>query len=80
MKADENKAFYMNEIACKIDRALFVHNLGDLLSQTREGIQGCSLADDGEHVIIRYAHGSIRTVDIAMDSYIAIIRDVTKHI
>lgn len=61
------------------DRALFVENLGYLLSQTREGIAGCYL-DNDEVVHVQFKGGSERLVNVACDSYMAIIRDVTKQL
>lgn len=61
------------------DRALFVENLGVLLSQTREGIQQAYLDyDDMVHVV--YHGGSEKLINVAMDSYMAIIRDVVKRL
>ena len=36
MKANERIAMFMDEKAAKADRKLFVRNLGELLSQTRD--------------------------------------------
>lgn len=61
------------------DRALFVENLGILLSQTREGIQQAYLDnDDVVHVV--YHSGFEKHINVAMDSYMAIIRDVVKRL
>ena len=63
------------------DRRLFVRNLGWLLSQTRCGVVSCGLYGDQnrEYVIVRYDHGGKREIDVTADSYLAIIRDVTKR-
>ena len=75
--ANEAKAAYMHRDAALNDRKLFVHNLGVLLSQTREGISGAYLDDDElAHIVYSGGHEEIRNV--RMDSYLAIIRDVTK--
>lgn len=64
------------------DRRLFVRNLGWLLSQTRCGVVSCELYtdQDREYVIARYDHGSKREIDVTADSYLAIIKDVTKRV
>lgn len=83
MKANETMAFYMSDAEAIEDRELFVHNLGWLLSQTREGVLSCELINaeqEGEHVLITYRNGCKERVNVHMDSYAAIIRDVTKHI
>ena len=75
-RADENKTYLA-------DKCLFIKNLGWLLSQTREGVKGCRLihnATDDELVEITYNHGGKRLVNISLDSYVAIIKDVTKHL
>lgn len=77
--ADETNAAFADSKAKKEDRATFVHNLGILLSQTREGIVGCEL-DGNEVVTIRFKHGAVRRVNVECDSYMAIIRDVASHV
>ena len=64
------------------DRRLFVRNLGWLLSQTRCGVASCELYgdQDREYVIVRYDHGGKREIDVTADSYLAIIKDVTKRV
>lgn len=64
------------------DRRLFVRNLGWLLSQTRCGVVSCELYgdQDREYVIARYDHGGKREIDVTADSYLAIIKDVTKRV
>lgn len=82
MRANEALAAFMYEPDAIEDRRLFVRNLGWLLSQTREGIIGCELENerDGEHVAITFKDGYQRRVNVHMDSYAAIVRDVTKAI
>ena len=70
--------FVSDDLALK-DRKRFVHNLGELLSQTREGIVGAEL-DDDEIVTVTYKCGHTVRINVNMDSYLAIIRDVTKHL
>ena len=64
------------------DRRLFVRNLGWLLSQTRCGVVSCELYgdQDREYVIARYDHGGKREIDVTADSYLAIVRDVARHV
>lgn len=82
MKANEVFAAEMYRIGdeefYKADRKLFVKNLGELLSQTGEQILSAEL-DDNEIVTIHFEGGDKR-VNVAMDSYVAIIKDVLKVI
>lgn len=78
MKANEVNADFLPYDEAFEDRKLFVHNLGELLSQTREGIVGCELTDQ-EIVIVRYLSGTVIPVNVNMDSYAAIICDVVEH-
>lgn len=76
--ADETRA----ERLWDDDRRLFVRNLGWLLSQTRCGVASCELYgdQDREYVIALYDHGGKREIDVTADSYLAIIKDVTKRV
>lgn len=76
--ADETRAERLRDD----DRRLFVRNLGWLLSQTRCGVVSCELYgdQDREYVIARYDHGGKREIDVTADSYLAIIKDVTKRV
>ena len=78
MANETGSMFVSDDLALK-DRKRFVHNLGELLSQTREGIVGAEL-DDDEIVTVTYKDGYIVQININMDSYLAIIRDVTKYL
>lgn len=75
--ADESRAAHMHPDSALVDRMQFVVNLGVLLAQTREGIQGAYL-DDQEMVHVVYKGGHEELINVNMDSYLAIIRDVTK--
>lgn len=75
----EVNAMFMNKEDALNDRKLFVHNLGVLLAQTREHVISAEL-DDNEIVTITYNNGYIELVNVNLDSYTAIIRDVVKHI
>lgn len=76
----ETKAWDMDEEDALVDREGFVHNLGVLLSQTREDVVKCELIDKGDAVVITFKGGATRTVNVHADSYAAIIRDVMKQV
>lgn len=76
----ETKAWNMDEVDALVDREGFVHNLGMLLSQTREDVVKCELIDKGDTVVITFKGGGTRTVNVHADSYAAIIRDVMKQV
>ena len=81
MRANEVRAAYMDEPDAIRDREIFVHNLGELLSQTRDGVMECELVDaekPSEHVLVTYRDGGMRMINTYMDSYAAIIQDVAK--
>ena len=75
--ANERRAAYMTNSEAYQDRRQFVENLGILLKQTREGIIDAYL-DDSEHVHVVYTNAYEEIINVNMDSYLAIIRDVTK--
>lgn len=77
-RADEGAMMFANSDQELNDRKLFVHNLGELLSQTRDGVVSCEL-DDNEIVTITYHGGGTRQVNIFMDSYGSIVRDVANR-
>lgn len=76
----ETKAWNMDEEDALVDREAFVHNLGVLLSQTREDVVKCELVDRGDTVVITFKGGGTRAVNVHADSYAAIIRDVMKQV
>lgn len=78
-KANEAAMMFATAEQDKADRKLFVKNLGWLLSQTRDGVQYCDL-DDNEIVTIHYRGGGVHTVNVNMDSYVAIVRDVAMRV
>lgn len=81
-RANESMAMLMDEQDATHDREIFVHNLGELLSQTRDGVVSCELIDaekPTEHVLVTYKGGGTRKINTYMDSYAAIVRDVAKH-
>lgn len=80
-RANESMAMFMDEQDAIRDREQFVHNLGELLSQTRDGVVSCELIDaekPSEHVLVTYNGGGTRKINTHMDSYAAIIRDVAS--
>ena len=82
MRANESMAMFMNEQDAIHDREIFVHNLGELLSQTRDGVVSCELIDaekTTEHVVVTYRNGYTKKIGTHMDSYAAIIRDVASR-
>lgn len=79
VEANEVSAAFMPTDAALSDRKLFVQNLGELLSQTREGIIAARL-DNDEFVTIIFKNGDPVRVNVNMDSYFAIIKDVVKAI
>ena len=82
MRANETMAAFMSEKDAIYDREIFVHNLGDLLSQTRDEVVSCELIDaekPSEHVLVTYKGGGTRKIGTYMDSYAAIIRDVARR-
>lgn len=81
-RANETAAAFMSDEDMIRDREQFVRNLGDLLSQTCDGVVSCELINaeqPGEHVIITYRGGGTRKIGTYMDSYAAIIRDVASR-
>ena len=76
----ETKAWDLDEEDALVDREAFVHNLGVLLTQTREDVVKCELVDRGDTVVITFKGGATRAVNVHADSYAAIIRDVMKHV
>ena len=82
MRANESMAMLMDERDAIHDREIFVHNLGELLSQTRDGVVSCELIDaekPTEHVVVTYRNGYTKKIGTYMDSYAAIIRDVASR-
>lgn len=82
MRANETTAAFMDEQDAIRDREQFVRNLGNLLSQTRDGVVSCDLIDaekPSEHVLVTYRGGYTRMIGTYMDSYAAIVRDVARR-
>ena len=62
-----------------VSKKEFVERLGEVLSLTREGVESLVLKDK-DTVIVVYEGGYEKEVNIAMNSAIAIVRDVAKNI
>lgn len=78
---NENYMSFVNDNLRRKIKAQFVHNLGVLASQTREQISEMYLDNnDLDTVIIVYNNGYTQEVNIAYDSFSAIVRDVFKSI
>ena len=77
--ANEAMAMFMEPTDQWSDRCLFVENLGKLLAQTRECVEGCRLLE-GEIVVVTFKGGYTRQVNVNCDSYAAIIKDVTRRL
>jgi len=75
----ETEAMFMTDSKALNDRKKFVHNLGILMSQTRESIASMKL-DDNEIVTVTFNNGHEKYVNVRLDSYTAIIKDVIKQI
>ena len=81
-RANETAAAFMDEQDAIFDREQFVRNLGDLLSQTRDGVVSCELINaeqPDEHVLVTYKGGGTRKINTRLDSYAAIVRDVARR-
>ena len=67
-----------------VDKGQFVRNLGALLAQTREGVVGCKYHNDRknqiEMVTVEFDNGYTKTINVTMDSYKALIKDVCGNI
>lgn len=81
IKSSETMASIMTEEGAIRDRENFVHNLGWLLSQTRDGLLSCELVNaekPSEYVLVTYKGGYTKKIGTYADSYAAIVRDVAK--
>ena len=57
IRANETRARFLNEKDAISDREQFVRNLGELLSQTRDGVESCVLIDAEKPIIRDVAKG-----------------------
>lgn len=71
-----------NDSIIRRDRSRFVHNVGILAAQTREGVDHIEYIseDDCELAKIVFKRGHEKYVNINHDSFSAIVRDIFKHI
>lgn len=78
--ANECRAYNIDSL--RHQKALFVKNLGWLLSQTRMDIIECeySVQAGEEFAVVHFLEGDPLEVTITADSYVAIIRDVCKKL
>ena len=76
--ANETATMFASEADMLSDRKQFVRNLGWLLTQTRDGVDYCELSDD-DIVTVYYLDGGKREINVAHDSYAAIVRDVARR-
>ena len=77
--ANEAKAYSGTDEDRLKDKALFVKNLGILLSQANTDVISAELTDN-DTMLIRYEAGGTRKINIAADSYWAIIKDAAKYV
>lgn len=81
---ESHPALATNPYLHDVDKAMFVRNLGALLAQTREGVVGCEYHNDRknqkEMVTVTFSNGYKKTINVTMDSYLAVIRDVCGNI
>ena len=61
------------------DKAYFVQSIGWLFAQTREGLTSCELVDM-DTVLMKFACGYEQLVNIHLDSYTSIIKDLVKQL
>ena len=62
-----------------VTKEKFIEKYSELLFMTRGGVSYLELKDD-ETVVIHYKGGAEKTVNIACDSGIAIIRDIARQV
>lgn len=77
--ASETKMMFEGAEANLKDKKLFVENLGKFATQCRNGVERMYL-DDNETVHIVYRGGGEHLVNVHMDSYAALVRDVFTYI
>ena len=80
---ENNTMFEDNEALILSDRREFVHNVGVLASQTREGVKEIQLLVEGglEFARIYYKKDNFtRDVNITHDSFSAIVQDIFRNL
>lgn len=75
----ESDRKYMEKNRRYDDKMNFVRNIGAVMSMSRERITGCELIDD-DTVVVTYMSGYTKEINIACDSYIAIMQDILRQI
>ncbi len=80
---ENNTMFEDNEALILSDRREFVHNVGVLASQTREGVKEIQLLVEGGLEIARIYYKKdnfTRDVNITHDSFSAIVQDIFRNL
>lgn len=80
---ENNTMFEDNEALILSDRREFVHNVGVLASQTREGVKEIQLLVKGGCEIARIYYKKdnfTRDVNITSDSFSAIVQDIFRNL
>lgn len=80
---ENNTMFEDNEALILSDRREFVHNVGVLASQTREGVKEIQLIVEGGLEIARIYYKKdnfTRDVNITHDSFSAIVQDIFRNL
>lgn len=79
----ENATMFTEDL-CRIDadRRDFVHNVGVLAAQTREGVQKIEYyhKDQLELAYIHFKGGVVKEVNISHNSFRAIVLDIFKNL
>lgn len=76
-RANEKDSWRLSPQERLEDKKLFVHNLGELLSQTRAEVIGCELDDNGI-ATITYLGGGRHIVNTEGTDYMGILLDVAS--
>lgn len=61
------------------EKAIFVENLGILLSQTSKGVYSCRLKGS-DTVVVTFIDRFTKEIRVDTDSFLAITRDVVMHL
>lgn len=80
---ENNTMFEDNEALILSDRREFVHNVGVLASQTREGVREIQLIVEGGLEIARIYYKKdnfTRDINITHDSFSAIVQDIFRNL
>lgn len=80
---ENNTMFEDNEALILSDRREFVHNVGVLASQTREGVKEIQLIVEGGLEIARIYYKKdnfTRDINITHDSFSAIVQDIFRNL